>query len=97
MPEWTFITKHAVVLSLIARQPRVTAIELGTQMGITERAVRKIISDLFTAGYIGKYREGRGIRYSINPGLGLRQETHREIAVGDMLKSLGWRKNIPRE
>lgn len=92
MPEWTFITKHAVVLSLIAKYPHVTAIELGIQMGITERAVRKIISDLYTSGYIGKQREGRGIKYSINPELSLRQETHREIAIGDILKSLGWEK-----
>ena len=93
MPEWTFITKHAVVLSLIARHPRITARELGVQLGVTERAVRKIISDLYAAGYIGKLHEGRGLRYNINPELSLRQETHREIAIGDMLKSLGWVNN----
>ena len=93
MPEWTFITKHAVVLSLIAMHPRITARELGLQMGVTERAVRKIISDLYASGYIGKVREGRGLQYSVNPELTLRQDTHREIAVGDMLKSLGWIKS----
>jgi DNA-binding transcriptional ArsR family regulator len=92
MPEWTFITKHAVLLSLIARHPRITARELATLLGITERAVRKIIADLYTAGYIGKKREGRGVRYSINPDLPLRQDTHREFAVGDMLMSLGWER-----
>jgi DNA-binding transcriptional ArsR family regulator len=91
MPEWTFITKHAVLLSLIARHPRITARELGTHLGVTERAVRKIIADLYAAGYIGKKREGRGVRYSINPDLPLRQETHREFAIGDMLTSLGWK------
>ena len=89
MPEWTFITRHAVVLSLIAKYPRVTARELGTQIGLTERAVRKIISDLYTAGYIGKQHEGRGLRYTINSELPLRQKSHREIAVGDILKVLG--------
>ena len=93
MPEWTFITKHAVVLSLTARHPCITARELSSQLGVTERAVRKIIADLYAAGYIGKKREGRGVRYSINPELPLRQDTHREIAIGDMLKSLGWGKN----
>src|SRR4030042_1389488 len=93
MPDWTFITKHAVVLSLIAKHQRITARELGTYLGVTERAVRKIIADLFAAGYIGKKREGRGVRYSINPELPLRQDTHREIAIGDMLTSLGWGKN----
>lgn len=93
MPEWTFITRHAAVLSLIAKQPRITAIELAHQTGVTERAVRKIIADLYAAGYIGKKREGRGIRYTIDPALSLRQATHREVAVGDLLASLGWQRN----
>jgi DNA-binding transcriptional ArsR family regulator len=92
MPEWTFITKHAVALSLIARHPRITALELGAAMGITERAVRKLIADLYNAGYIRKKREGRGVRYRINPDLPLRQNTHREIAIGSFLESLGWKK-----
>jgi DNA-binding transcriptional ArsR family regulator len=93
MPEWTFITKHAVALSLIAKHSRITALELGAAMGVTERAVRKIIADLYAAGYIGKKREGRGVRYRINPDLSLRQHTHREVDIGDLLTSLGWKRN----
>jgi DNA-binding transcriptional ArsR family regulator len=97
MPEWTFITKHAVVLSLIAGHPSITARELGVHLGITERAVRKIIAELFAGGYIGKQREGRRVRYSINPDLPLRQITHREVPVGEMLKSLGGEAADSRE
>ena len=93
MPEWTFITKHAVALSLIAKHSRITALELGAAMGVTERAVRKIIADLYAEGYIGKKREGRGVRYRINPDLSLRQHTHREVDIGDLLMSLGWKRN----
>lgn len=89
---WTFITKHAVTLSLIARHPRITALELGAVMGITERAVRKLIADLYAAGYIRKKREGRGVRYQINSDLTLRHETHREVAIGDFLECLGWQR-----
>jgi len=92
MPGWTFLTRHVVALSLIAKYPKITAIELANQMGITERAVRKIIADLSTAGYIGKKREGRGLRYTIDPTLSLRQVAHREIAIGDLLASLGWER-----
>ena len=91
MPEWTFITKHAVALSLIAGHPRITALELGAAMGITERAVRKLIAELYDAGYVRKKREGRGVRYRINADLSLRQDTHREIAIGGFLESLGWK------
>jgi len=93
MSEWAFITRHAVALSLIAKRPRITALELAKAMGVTERAVRKIIADLAAAGYINKKREGRGVKYGINHDLSLRQDTHVEIAIGDLLKSLGGKKN----
>ena len=97
MPEWTFITKHAVALSLIAKHSRITALELGAAMGLTERVVRKIIADLYAAGYIGKKREGTGIRYRINPDLPLRQDTHLEVAIGDFLEPLGWKRPLTKE
>jgi len=92
MPQWTFITKHAVALSLIAKHPRITALELSAAMGITERIVRKLIADLYAEGYIGKKREGRGIKYRINPDLPMRQDTHLEVAIGDILEPLGWKR-----
>jgi len=92
MSEWTFITKHAEVLSLIAKYPRITALELGAAIGLTERGVRKIIADLYVGGYINKKREGRGIKYSINPSRPLRKDTHRDVAVGDFLEPLGWKR-----
>lgn len=97
MSQWTFITKHAVALSLIAKQPRITALELSVAIGLTERAVRKLIAELYVAGYIRKKREGRGVRYRINPDLPLRQETHREVVVGDFLECLGWKRPHKKE
>lgn len=92
MPEWAFLTNHALVLSFISKQPRITARELSQTIGLTERAVRRLIADLSASGYIGKKREGRGIKYRINPDLSLRHETYREIAIGDFLESLGWKR-----
>ncbi len=92
MAGWTFFTNHAMVLSFLAKYPRVTAREMSLTIGITERATRKIIADLDAAGYITKKREGRRIRYRINPGLPLRHEMHKDTAVGDFLKVLGWRE-----
>ena len=96
MREWTFLTKHAVALSLIAKNPRITALELGAALGVTERAVRKLIADLYNTGYVSKKRQGRGVRYRINPDLSLRQEAHQEIGIGDFLTTLGWKKNSRR-
>jgi DNA-binding transcriptional ArsR family regulator len=92
MPEWTLLTNHALVLSHIARHPRITARDLANAIGITERATRKIIADLLDTGYITKKREGRRNRYRINPDVTLRHPSHGETAVGDLLEALGWKR-----
>ena len=92
MSEWTFITNHTLVLSCIAKQPNITARDLSTVIGITERAVRKIIADLYDAGYIDKEKAGRRISYHVNPDLPLRHETQKGITIGDFLETLGYER-----
>ena len=60
MSEWTFLTNHAMVLSLLARYPHGTAIEVAQAVGIRERTARKIIADLETAGYLTKKGKAEG-------------------------------------
>ncbi len=92
MPEWTFLSNHALVLSYIAHHPRITARELASAVGITERATRKIIADLLETGYIAKKRDGRRNRYRVDPDLALRHPIHSETAVGELLEALGWKR-----
>jgi len=92
MAEWTFITNHGLVLSYIARHPRTTAREIATVVGITERAVHRIIADLAAAQYITRKRKGRQNIYRINPELTLRHESHQAVLVGDLLEALGWKR-----
>jgi DNA-binding transcriptional ArsR family regulator len=95
MAKWTFLTNHALVLLYLAKHSRITARELSLSIGITERAVRKIIADLEMEGYISKEREGRRVRCSINPNLPLRHQTQRDKSIEGLLFTLGWkgRKN----
>ena len=90
MKQWTFITHHAAVLVLMANHPRITARELAQKVGVTERTVRMIISDLEAGGYILKAREGRGVQYRVCPEIPLRYQSHQETAVGQLLEILGW-------
>lgn len=78
---WTFFTNHAHVLLCIAQQPGVRMRDVADRVGITERAVQRIIDDLGAAGYIHVLREGRRNSYRINPGMRLRHpvEAHREV------------------
>jgi len=92
VPGWKFVTNHALVLCLIAQQSRITARELSLAISITEKATRKIITDLEADGYVTKKREGRRLKYRVNPDLPLRAETQQDKVVGDLLEVLGWKR-----
>ncbi len=96
MQGWKFVTNHALVLCLIAQQPRITAREIAANVGITEKATRNIINDLEADGYVTKAREGRRIRYDIDSERPLRHELQEDKAVGDLLEVLGWKKRRKR-
>lgn len=92
MAGWKFLTNHALVLCLVAQQPRITAREIAMTIGITEKATRNIINDLEADEYITKKREGRRVRYRIDPEMPLRSETQQDRAIGDLLEVLGWKR-----
>lgn len=96
MRGWKFVTNHALVLCLIAQQPRITARDIALAVGITEKATRNIIGDLEAEGYVTKTKEGRRIRYGIDSELPLRHEMQEDKAVGDLLEILGWEKRHKR-
>ena len=85
MPGWDFITNHGGVLVAVFRQPRITAREISQQLGITERAVLRIIADLDEAGYINRSREGRTNTYTVNRDRPLHGPILKDIAIGDLL------------
>jgi len=92
MPEWKFLTNHALVLCLIAQKPRVTAREISMTIGITEKATRNIINDLEADGYVTRKREGRRNRYTVYTDLPLRHEMQQDKFIGDLLEVLGWKR-----
>jgi DNA-binding transcriptional ArsR family regulator len=64
-------------------------------VGITERAVHRIIGDLEQAGYITRNRVGRQNEYRIHLDMPLRDEAG-TAAVGELLMVLGWKPRKPR-
>jgi len=90
---WTFITNHAAVLSLLASYPRITAREISQEVGITERNVRIIISDLDNGGYISKIREGRNVRYRVEIERFMRHKTQRDVTVNHLLSILSIKRS----
>jgi len=79
--QWTFLTNHAHVLLSIARNHDVRLREIASQVGITERAVQKIIAELEATGIVTKSRDGRRNHYEVDTGAPLRHplEAHRTV------------------
>jgi DNA-binding transcriptional ArsR family regulator len=83
IPSWTFLTNHAHVLLCIAGDPESRIRDIASRVGITERAVQRIIGELEEAGYLLIEREGRRNVYRVRDSLPLRHpiERHRKVAV----------------
>ena len=79
---WTFLSNHAHVLLLLAKEPEIRLRDVATRVGITERAVQRIVADLEEGSYLERERTGRRNRYKVHPGMPLRHpiEAHRRIA-----------------
>lgn len=82
-PGWTFLSNHAHVLLCIAKEPEVCLREVADRVGITERAVQRIVADLEEGGYLSRWREGRRNRYEVYRDRPLRHsvESHREVGA----------------
>ena len=62
---WTFLSNHAHVLVCLATDPDARLRDVAVRVGITERAVQKIVSDLEDGGVIAKVRDGRRNHYRL--------------------------------
>ena len=87
-PGWTFLSNHGHVLVCLARDPSVRVREVATQVGISERAVLRILGELEAAGYVRRDREGRRTRYAIQADLPLRHPVEAHRSVGDLVAAV---------
>ena len=97
MPKWGFLTNHALVLLCIARDPGARLRDIAADVGITERSVFGIVSDLAAAGYVVKEKGGRRNRYHVEAHLPVPESVNRYLAIGDLLAVLGEQGTGPRD
>ena len=83
---WTFLSNHAHVLICLAENPEVRLREVADRIGITERAVLKIVSDLEEEGLVRRHREGRRNTYELDLNLPLRHPIERHRKVGELVR-----------
>lgn len=85
---WTFLTNHAHVLICLTADPHLRIRDLAARIGITERAVQRIISELEEAGYLTHEREGRRNVYRVRPNRPLRHPIESHQTIGVLLEAL---------
>lgn len=85
---WTFLTNHAHVLLCIRRDSDARLRDIAMAVGITERAVQKIVTDLVANDYLSVERVGRRNRYGIQSRKPLRHPLERNHRIGALLDLL---------
>ncbi len=85
---WTFLTNHSHVLLCLASDDSLRVRDLALKVGITERAVLKILADLEEGGVIERERDGRRNRYSVRLDAALRHDLEAHRTVGDLITAV---------
>ncbi|MDZ4848057.1 MAG: winged helix-turn-helix transcriptional regulator [Pirellulaceae bacterium] len=83
---WTFLTNHAHVLIALQGNQHMILREVAVQVGITERAVQRIIQELEEERYIRRQKIGRKNQYEVLSDRPLRHPLECHRSIGDLLR-----------
>jgi hypothetical protein len=83
--DWTFFSNYGHVLVCLARNRDARLRDVAEQVGVTERAVQKIVRDLQGGGFLTVSKQGRCNRYRINKRKSMRHELEAHCTVGKLL------------
>ena len=86
MGDWTLFSNHGHVLVCLARNNEARLRDVAADVGITERAVQKIVRELQQADYISITKHGRCNHYNINRRKALRHSLEAQVSVGRLLQ-----------
>jgi DNA-binding MarR family transcriptional regulator len=85
---WRFVTNHTQVLLCIARDSDARLRDIAETVGITERAVQRIVADLVEGGFVTRERVGRRSRYTLNREARMRHPSQFDHDIGELLDVL---------
>jgi len=86
---WTFLSNHGHVLLCIAQGPELLMREVAERVGISLRAVQRIVTELEQAGYLEREKDGRRNRYRVQRRKRLRHPIEAHNKVGELLRLVG--------
>jgi len=83
---WTFFSNNVHVLVCLTHTPQPTTREIAVQVGITERAVQRIVRRLVEAGVLTIKKEGRRNNYEIDLDQQLRHPLESHKTLGEFIR-----------
>lgn len=83
---WTLLSNHGHVLICLARDPSMRLRDVAMQVGITERAVQRIVADLSHAGFLEITKTGRCNSYEIPMNAPMKHPLESDCSIGELLK-----------
>ena len=88
VPGWMFLSNYAHVLICLADNPHARLRDVADRVGITERSALRLVTELESADFLERKREGRRNRYVINRSAHLRHPIESHCTVGQLLATV---------
>lgn len=85
---WTFLTNHTHVLSVLNSEPDLVLREVALKVGITERAVQRIVQELEECGFLKRIKMGRKNHYQVMTSRPLRHPLESHCNIGQLLEMI---------
>ena len=86
MSDWTLFSNHGHVLVCLARNSEARLRDVAMDVGITERAVQKIVRDLQDGGMVTVTKNGRRNSYRIHGKKTLRHDLESACTLKDLVE-----------
>ena len=83
--KWTFLSNHFHILVCLSRVPTSRIRDLADEVGITQRAVQRILAELVEDKAIAIKKDGRRNIYTINTDKRLRHPLENKHTIGELL------------
>ena len=83
---WTFFSNNVHVLVCLTHKPQPTTRKIAIQVGITERAVQRILAKLVAANVVTARKEGRRNNYELDLSQRLRHPLESHKTIGEFIQ-----------
>ncbi len=91
---WSCLSNYGLVLIALGQDQELRIRDLAEHVGLTERAVQRIVTELSEAGLVVRRREGRRNLYTLRRGKRLHHPLESHRTVGDLVDTFGAGKDL---